>query len=459
MPNSRFEEIKEILSSKLDFSITDPSSSWTNSFKKKFFKRKTEETKKNLEKLINEATVEMEEKVKELEENKNSLEKKVKERTQEIEKRAKDLEKSRTALMNILEDVKDARDRAEEEKNKTLSIIANFVDGLIVFDKTGNITMVNPFAEKMFETREEDIRGRNIMSMKDNLFFTRVADLITEKGKIKRVDRVEFSLKEDSVIEATTVFLKKEAERIGFLAIFHDISREKTVERLKTEFVSLAAHQLRTPLSAIKWSLALLKEGSFKGGEKDDVLDKASQSNNRMISLINDLLNVTRIEEGKYIYNPKRADIVEVIKQSIQSAIEAAKIKNVNFSFKPPKEGLPKVSIDEEKIGLSIQNLAENAVHYTESGGNVQISIYYDKDKQEIVCFVKDSGVGIPQMQQKRIFTKFFRGENVMRMETEGSGLGLFIVKNIIEAHKGKIWFESKDGEGSTFYFSLPAKS
>jgi signal transduction histidine kinase len=242
------------------------------------------------------------------------------------------------------------------------------------------------------------------------------------------------------------------------LVILHDITREKIVERMKTEFVSLAAHQLRTPLSAIKWTLRMLLDGDLGKITKEqrEFIDKSYISNERMISLINDLLDVTRIEEGRYLYKPVLADLGKIAQFVVKSYKEEIAKKKLKFSFKKPSGHIPKVLVDEEKIGVAIENLINNSIRYTPSGGEVSISL--QSDKKEIHLSVKDSGVGVPGDQRERIFTKFFRAPNVIRMETEGSGLGLFITKNIVEAHGGKIWFESELGKGSTFHFTLPVK-
>ncbi len=383
------------------------------------------------------------------------IEKKREKELQELKRKTKELEEARMALMNILEDVEEARQKAEEEKTKTLAIISNFADGLLVFDKKGVISMVNPQAEKMFRIKEEMVKGKSLLDLRKYSLFAPAVDLIFKKGKVQKVKRVSFSPKKEITIEVTVVPLKKEKGE-EYMAIFHDISREKTIERLKTEFVSLSAHQLRTPLSVIKWTLSLLREENLSEKEKKEFIEKLWIANERMIKLVNDLLNVTRIEEGRYVYNLQLKDIVEVATQVIKPRIELAKKKGLTFIFKKPKEKIPKVKIDEEKISLCIQNLVENAINYTPPGGKVIVSIEYDKNKKEILFSVKDTGIGIPKEQRQRIFTKFFRADNAVKMETEGSGLGLFITKNIINAHKGRIWFKSQENKGSTFYFSLP---
>lgn len=379
------------------------------------------------------------------------LEKKVSRRTGE-------LENSRKALMNMLEDIDEERERAEDEKNKTLALITNFSDGLLFFDEDNRLTLVNPQAEKFLDVESDRIIGRYLFDLIDSPNIRPLIELMN-KG-MGDIFRKELPLSKKLILEFSTLSVTREKEKIGTLVILHDISREKMVEAMKTEFVSLAAHQLRTPLAAIKWTLIMLLDGDLGEITKEqrEYLQKTYQSNERMISLINDLLNVTRIEEGRYLYKPAFADFVSICQFVINSYKDEIKRKNIKFEFKKPFHKIPEVQVDVEKIRLAVSNLLDNAVHYTPSGGSVTISLDYDKNKKEINFSIKDTGIGIPAEQKERIFSKFFRGANVIRMETEGSGLGLFIVKNIIEAHGGRIWFESEEGKGTIFYLNLPVK-
>jgi len=372
-----------------------------------------------------------------------------------LERRTKELEDSRLALMNILEDIEEERKKLEEEKNKTQAIITNFADGLLFFDQEKKLSLMNPQAENFLKVEAENLIGKPISEISKIPEFQTLINIISKE--IKKVFREELKVKEDFVLEISTVSISSENEEIGTLVILHDVSREKLVEKMKSEFVSISAHQLRTPLSAIKWSISLLKD-IVKEEEAQDLIEKLEESNDRMIKLVDDLLNVSRIEEGRYIYKPELKDFVQIAEDTINPRIETAKRKGINFSFKKPEESIPKVKVDEEKISLCVQNLVENAINYTSKGGKVEAEIKYDKAKKEIVFSVKDTGIGIPKDQQDRIFTRFFRAENAIRQETEGNGLGLFITRNIVEAHKGKVWFESEEGKGSKFYFSLPVK-
>jgi len=410
-----------------------------------------EEIKKNLELQVQAKTIE-------LEALNRSLEEEVQKKTKELQKRVKELETSRIALLNILEDVEEARNAAEAERLKTSAIIFNFADGLLFFDKENKLIICNSQAEFLLDTKKEQILGKtlsqlNEMPLSNN--FKLLLNLLDPN--LSSHFRTPLTISENLILEVTTTPISLENERLGTLVILHDITREKLVERLKTEFVSLAAHQLRTPLSAIKWSLQLVLSGDAGeiSEEQKDLLSKAYEANERTVRLINDLLNVTRIEEGRYLYKLEEKDLVPILNEIVTFYKEHAKKNNITLEAEYPQT-LPKVNLDEEKIKLAITNLVDNAVNYTLSGGKVFLKAYAKDDVIEII--VKDTGIGIPKDQQARVFSKFFRGANATKVHTSGTGLGLFITKNIIEAHGGKIWFESEEGKGTTFYVQLPIK-
>jgi two-component system phosphate regulon sensor histidine kinase PhoR len=275
-------------------------------------------------------------------------------------------------------------------------------------------------------------------------------------GSLERVSRRELSLNEKTVFEVSVLEVAGRAGKIGTLLIIHDISREKMVEKMKTEFVSIAAHQLRTPISAIKWTLRMILDGDLGpiNDEQREFLDKTYKSNERMINLINDLLNVTRIEEGRQVYNPVVADIEEVIRGLIANYEDMARQKNLNLSFEKIAPVVPTVKIDLEKIKLVASNLIENSLKYTPAGGKISVTL--GEEDGNAMVEVTDTGIGIPAEQQDRIFTKYFRSANAIKAETEGTGLGLFIAKNIVEAHGGKIHFVSEPGRATKFSFVLP---
>ncbi len=396
------------------------------------------------------------EKLKEMNE---TLAQRVSERTKELEREKEELEKTREATLNILQDVEEAKVMAEIERNKTLTIINNFTDGLLVTDNENKISLINPRVEKIFNIKNSDIVGKIIAELGVFSSLNPLINLLArEDRKDKEIFREEIKINGEETSEVSVVPMISGKEQVGALIILHDITREKMIERMKTEFVSLAAHQLRTPLSAIKWTLRMLLDGDLGAVTKEqrEFIEKTYNSNERMINLINDLLDVTRIEEGRYLYKPVMTAIEPVAQFVINSYKDEAEKRKLIFELKKPEKELPKTVMDVEKIRLALQNLLDNAVRYTSAGGKITVSLEYLKNEIEIS--VSDTGVGIPNDQQKRIFTKFFRASNVLRMDTEGSGLGLFIAKNIIEAHGGRIWFKSEEGRGTTFSFTIPVR-
>ncbi len=224
--------------------------------------------------------------------------------------------------------------------------------------------------------------------------------------------------------------------------------------KMKTEFVSIASHQLRTPLSAMRWTLNLLNDKPNNPAEQQATyIALIKESNDRMIRLVNDLLDVSRIEMGRIILNPRQVNLYILIQKIIANFLPLAQASNIDVTLEA-NETLPNVYIDPEKVSLVIQNLFDNAIKYIKSKGAVKVSA--QADGKFVKVTIKDTGVGIPEPQKKYIFQKFFRSDNIMKHQTIGTGLGLFIAKAIVEESNGKIWFESKENQGTTFYFTLP---
>jgi len=420
--------------------------------------RKLNEMKVELEEAKSVLEIKVGAKTRELRDLTETLEHQVAERTRELQSKIEESENSRVALMNMLEDMEDLRRRAEEEKEKTLAIITNFADGLLFFDANDRFSLANPQIETYFTVTKEDIRqfnGKKISDMQAVAGMKPLAELMGQS--LQKISRKEIFISENLVLEVSALeVVSSRKSKIGTLVIIHDISREKAVERMKTEFVSIAAHQLRTPISAIKWTLRMILDGDLGpiNEEQRDFLDKTYKSNERMISLINDLLNVTRIEEGRHLYNLALKNFEDVIESLAANYADILKRRNLVLDFKKPAEKLPQVKIDVEKASLVISNLIENAMKYTPPGGKIYVDVI--QEDASIKVSVRDTGMGILKDQQARIFTKYFRGSNALKMETEGTGLGLFIAKNVVETHGGKIWFNSEEGKGTTFFFTLP---
>lgn len=369
-------------------------------------------------------------------------------------------ETAKVATLNILEDIDEARQAQEAEKNKVEAVLGSLTDGLIMIEGLGRISLINKKAETMLELEEENIINKRIEEIEVPV-IKKISQIIkSHRGQIEKEEIILGGEgKQEQVLEISTIPVSGYDKKIlGQLIILHDITREKIIERTKSEFVTIAAHQLRTPLSAVKWTLRLIldQDAGPISDEQEEILKKGYQSNERMIDLVNDLLNVARIEEGRFLYDFSRVSFVDLLKETLESFQTSMKMKNITVKLRLPKGNKIEVMMDREKMKLALQNLIENAINYSPAKSDVTISLKCDK--MNLSLAIADRGMGIPKNQQSRVFAKFFRGNNAVKMETEGTGLGLFLVKNIIEKHGGKIWFETEENKGSTFYFTLPIK-
>lgn len=240
-------------------------------------------------------------------------------------------------------------------------------------------------------------------------------------------------------------------------SVIREIEQMAKLNKMKTEFIFVASHQLRTPLSAILWEVELLlsKRQAGLNEKQKESLGSISLLSGRMARLVSDLLDVSRIDQGKLMLKKDSVDLNVIIDEVLRTLSPLVKAKELRVVFNAGK--VARVTGDPEKLRLVLENLVSNAVKYTLNHGKIEIVI--ENRRGSLVCSVKDNGVGIPQAQQKLVFGKFFRSDNVVKYQTEGTGLGLYIAKNIIEQSDGKIWFESKEDIGTVFSFSLPIKS
>lgn len=246
-------------------------------------------------------------------------------------------------------------------------------------------------------------------------------------------------------------------DEIGILAATFNRMAEKleVLDRTKSEFVSLAAHQLRSPLVGMGWSLeVLLRETTGKITKKQkDYLDIVYNMNKRMIDLVSAFLNVTRVELGTFTIEPKPTKLKELTESIFSELSDQIKSKKLAIHKYYDKD-LPAINVDPILIRIIFQNLFSNAVKYTPDKGTIELRI--EKQQSDVLLKISDTGYGIPKDQQSKIFTRLFRASNITEQEMQGTGLGLYLVKSIIDQSGGKIWFESKENHGTTFYVTIP---
>lgn len=255
--------------------------------------------------------------------------------------------------------------------------------------------------------------------------------------------------------------LLKENYEVGKTLVRRDIELTEANVRLmaldasKSEFVSVAAHQLRTPITGIRWSFnALLdRELGEVNSDQQKLLEDGLKSSIRMIDLINDLLSVARIEEGRFGLRFKKQPFGIMIQGVVDRHKKSIDEKGILF-FLDIQPGLPSLEIDEEKMNIALDNIFDNAIKYTSPGGTITITAKEENKYAHIS--ISDTGIGIPKDQINKLFVKFFRADNALRFQTSGSGLGLYVVKNIVEAHGGTISITSEEGKGTTFTFTIP---
>ncbi len=351
----------------------------------------------------------------------------------------------------------------KKEKNIYQIIFDQAPIGIYTINKDGFIDSFNPKMVDMAGAKSaNDAIGLNVFSMDSykevglDKFFREGLngkDFSTELKYVSQIGKKETWRRYRGV----PVFLPDSKTVDRLLLLVEDITKEKQIDKAKTEFVSLASHQLRTPLSTVNWYTEMLLAG-YTGeiNEKQKkYLDEIYRGNQRMVELVNALLNVSRLELGTFVVEPEPTDIVVLAKSAIDEQKNVIDQKKLKFSDHFAND-VPKINVDPKLLHMVFQNLLSNAVKYTLEGGSIEFGISLDKEKRYVNIRVADTGYGIPKNQQDKIFTKLFRADNVRKKDTEGTGLGLYIVKSIIEHTEGTIRFESEENKGTTFYISLP---
>jgi len=236
------------------------------------------------------------------------------------------------------------------------------------------------------------------------------------------------------------------------------ISKIIIVNKARTDFLSLVTHQLRSPLTGTKYIFELVlseKMGPVNMSQRE-LLVQGSDSNDQMLLLVADLLDLAKMAEGDSPFNYEDTNVSQLVKDMFNNLMPNAQAKSINLKLHLPDKGLPKARIDPKKMKFVMQNLLDNAIKYTPEHGTVIIEL--ENQAGHIKVQIKDTGIGIPQDEQEKMFTKFYRATNAEKARKVGTGLGLYIVKNIVERHGGTIGFKSKVGEGTIFTFTMPLK-
>ena len=364
----------------------------------------------------------------------------------------------------MLEEVKKERDKSEllaHDLAKFQLALDNVSNQVVITDREGIVVYGNPAVEKVTGYTPSEIVGHKAGALwklpMPTEYYRNMWDVIknmkqTFKGEIQ--NRRKNGEVYTAHISISPV-LDKNNDILFFVANEHDITREKEIDMEKTEFVSLASHQLKTPVGAMSWDLEMLLNGDY--GEltikQRDVLSGMSVMTKRMNDLINSLLNISRIDMGVFIIEPVPTNFVTVCEEVLTEMEQKIKAKHHHITTVYSKD-VENISADPKLLRIIFQNYISNSVKYTHEKGEISVSIEH-KDG-DVVIRVANNGALIPKNEHHKMFTKLFRASNANDFDPDGYGLGLYIVKKIADNGGGKVWFESEESKGTAFYCSFP---
>ncbi len=353
------------------------------------------------------------------------------------------------------------------ERNELKSIIFNLRDGVIAYDPNFKILIFNRAAEEIFNIPAQEIIGQYFsperareprFKLISQAIFPSLAPVVirrSEAGVYPQIVDLSFDEPKIELRVATDKIIDPRGQLLGFFKLVHDRTREINLMRAKTEFITVASHQLRTPLTGIHWALESLAKEISDEGQKE-LVNTSLEAAAKLLKTVNDLLDVSKIEEGRFGYQFENVNIINFIEDIIKEMESLANQAGIKIYFQKPADASIVVSIDNQKLGMVFSILLDNAIKYNVKNGEVVVAVGRISNQPYIQISIKDTGLGIPQDQLDKLFTKFFRAANVVKSSPEGTGLGLYIAKNIIKCHGGEIWVESELNRGSTFYFTLP---
>jgi PAS domain S-box-containing protein len=384
-------------------------------------------------------------------------------RETEIDSKGNAVLESVLPLMTELKNVTASLEQARSEMHAMLNATS---EAMMLLSPSGNMMWLNRAFERFFALDTSEVSGSLFHSLKshwDKVFedsnrFNHVIKLMDEKSDAagrETVFQIWPQKREIEIYSAPVVNANQ--ENLGHLFVFRDVTREREVERLKSEFVSLVSHEFRTPLTSIRGYTEMMLDGDIGelSNEERDFLNTILRNATHLTEIVNDLLVVSRLEAGAIKLNLTSVDMSELIKEAID-------LLRPQFNDKKQKiktdisQGLPILEADSQRINQILVNLLSNAHKYTPEGGSISVSLHHDSNWVRVD--VRDSGIGLSKEEKEKLFTKFYRAENPETTKAGGTGLGLWITRSLVNMHGGEISVTSQPGKGSTFIFTLPIR-
>jgi signal transduction histidine kinase len=359
--------------------------------------------------------------------------------------------------------------KEQEEASRSQAILEAVADGVLVTGVNNRITFLNTSAERILKLQSERVLHQpletfgGLFGKAAGTWMDTISRWSDQPAAYQAGDTYaeQIELEDNRIILVHLAPVMLHNEFLGTVSIFRDITHEVEVDRLKSEFVATVSHELRTPMTSIRGYADILLMGAAGALNENQAhfLQIIRNNTERLNILVNDLLDISRIEAGRVTLSPQPLDLREVAEDVLADILRRSQEENkpMALSLEAPRD-LPRVYGDTERVRQILDNLVDNAYHYTPENGQILVRIHTPNGGEEVQVDVKDNGVGITPEDQPRVFERFYRGEHPLVLATPGTGLGLPIVKQLIEMHQGRIWMSSKGipGEGSTFSFTLP---
>jgi len=388
-------------------------------------------------------------------------------RTKILNERVAELEDVRKAMTNLLEDFEEKQQALAAAKAKDEAMLASIGDGIIATDRKGRVIQMNRAAEKLLGWKNVDCIGKKLsetLSVYNDQgglvpFAKQSIQIALATGKTNTAAINYFYKRKNGTklpvaITAAPILIDDNII-IGAIEVFRDITKEKEIEKLRMDFLSLASHQLRTPLSGTKWLIETMQKeiiGKLNSKQKE-YIDNIYQVNERMIKLVSDMLNVLTLESGVAVIKKQKVSTIELCKELFLIMHPATQNKGIILRNVLVNQPLLWLETDPQILRNILECFVSNAINYSKNGQKVVLNV---KEKSNVVVFsVKDSGIGIPKEEQGKISERFYRASNAKIFKPDGTGLGLYIAYMLAEQIGAKISFESKENRGTIFHLQV----
>ena len=352
---------------------------------------------------------------------------------------------------NLTKKLQEAQAMTEGERRKLSSVLSYMTDGVIATDRKGRVILINDPALEMLDVSRETVVAQPIVTLLG------LSDTYTFEELIEVNDSLilDYSTKNKPyILRANLSVIQKETGFVnGLITVLHDITEQEKINMERREFVSNVSHELRTPLTTMRSYLEALEDGAWQDEEiAPNFLEVTRNETERMIRLVNDLLQLSKMDSPDYQLSKEWVNFVKFFDRIIDR-FEMTKEQHVTFKRNLPKETIF-IEIDEDKLTQVLDNIISNAMKYSPEGGQITFSVKEEEDK--IIVSIKDQGIGIPKENIGKVFDRFYRVDKARSRKLGGTGLGLAIAKEMVQAHGGSIWVKSEEGKGTEILFSLP---